>query len=169
METITAQISQLELHSSDLQTYGETFHHIVAYIRQIRRTPLSDAEIDVTESLAGPFTCGGLLVILQEPLQSHPWHKGTDAVVSECPTFCALREGLQIGLQGSLTVLHHVSVLDLRPFISKEQNTLIEVCQREKLYSLLMRAIDAKRPDVILCMGQVGWPQLVSFSSKVVS
>jgi hypothetical protein len=156
METITFQTSELEINSPNLQSYSEAFHNIISCIRQIRSIPLSDAEFNVTRSLAGPFTCGGLLVILQEPLQRHPWHKGANAVISECSTLSSLREGLQIGSNGILCLLHHVSVLDLRPFISKEQNTLIRGCQHDKLYKFLIAAIDAKKPDVILCMGQVG-------------
>ena len=156
METITAQVSQLEICSSLSNSYSEAFHDIISYIRQIRRKPLSDAEINVTKSLAEPFTCGGLLVILQEPLQEHPWHKGANVVISECPTLSSLREGLRIGSNDILCLLHHVSVLDLRPFISKEQNYRIQGYQRERLYKLLIAAINAKKPDVILCMGQVG-------------
>lgn len=96
--------------------------------------PFIYAEIDVTRCLAGPFDTGGLLIILQEPLQKHLWSEGANAVISSCPTLDALREGVLIGSNGSFSLLHHISILDIRPFISKQANySLTEDCFVESL------------------------------------
>lgn len=154
MESITERFSRIEVSSQAL-SYAKAFRQIVSYVRVIRKQPLSAAEIDVTRCLAGPFDMGGLLIILQEPLQEHPWSEGVSAVISSCPTLDALREGVLIGSNGSLSLLHHISILDIRAFISKQANYSLTEDQREKLYSLVIAAIEAKRPDVVLCMGKV--------------
>lgn len=162
MDEITAKISGIELSYPDIHAYATTFGDIISYICQTRKEALSCAEIDVTKSFAGPFTSGGLLVILQEPLQRHHWREGAHAVISNCPTLSALEEGLQITSNGILSLLHNVSLLDTRPFICKEQNVRLADRHREKLLDLVIKAIDAKKPDVILCMGKVsGAPDIV--------
>ncbi|KAJ5284690.1 hypothetical protein N7497_000016 [Penicillium chrysogenum] len=154
MDEITSKVSELELSSHDNHAYAKSFHDIVSYICEIRDEALSRAEIDVTKSFAGPFTSGGLLAILLEPRQGHPWCDGANDVISHCPSLSALHEGFHVTSNGILSILHGVSLLDLRPFISKFQNGRLEDHVREKLYDLVIKAMDAKKPDVILCMGE---------------
>ncbi|KAJ5544143.1 hypothetical protein N7494_005422 [Penicillium frequentans] len=151
MDSITAEISQLEISPSS-RSYAKQYHNIVSYACEIRRQSPSKAELDVTKALAGPFITGGLLVILLEPLQTHPWLEGSKA---KCATLSALEEGISVSSGGKLSLCNHVSVLDLRPFICKELNNNIGDHQREKLLALVLEAINAKMPDVTLCMGNV--------------
>lgn len=155
MDEITARASELEISCSDIHVYAEAFDDIVSYIRRIRIEPLSDAEIDVTKSFAGPFTSGGLLIVLLEPLHGHRWREGAHIVISDCPSLSALDEGLQVISNDTLSILHCVSLLDLRPFICGLQNSRLADREREELYNLVIKAIEAKKPDIILCMGQV--------------
>lgn len=155
MDEITSKVSELELSSPDIHVYAKAFDDIVSHVREIREEALSSAEIDVTKSFAGPFTSGGLLAILLEPLHGHPWRGGAYDVMSHCPSLSALHEGFHVTSNGILSILHGVSLLDLRPFICKFQNGRLEDHVRENLYDLVIKAIDAKKPDIILCMGEV--------------
>lgn len=155
MDEITAKVSELELSYPDIHVYAKAFDDIVSYIRQIRKEALSCAEISVTKSFAGPFTSGGLLVVLLEPLHDHRWREGAHVVISDCPSLSALDEGLQVTSNGTLSIMHCASLLDLRPFICQLQNSRLADREREKLYDLVIKAIEAKKPDVILCMGKV--------------
>jgi hypothetical protein len=89
MDAITAKVSQLEISS---HPYPKAFDRIVDYIHEIRRVPLSRDEIDVTRLFAGPCTSGGMLVILIEPLQGHPWNAGANAVITDCSTLSEQEE-----------------------------------------------------------------------------
>lgn len=155
MDEISTGVSGLELSGPHLHVYAKAFNDIVAYICQILPEALSAAEIDVTKSFAGPFTSGGLLVVLLEPRQRHRWSEGAHVVISDCPSLSALNEGLQITSSNILSILHRVSLLDLRPFICQLRNSRLGDREREKLYDLVIKTIDAKMPDVVLCMGKV--------------
>lgn len=155
MDELTAKASELEISCPDIHVYAEAFDDIVSYIRRIRIEPLSDAEIDVTKSFAGPFTSGGWLVVLLEPLHRHRWREGAHVVISDCLSLSALDEELRIISDDTLSILYCASLLDLRPFIGKLQNSRLVDRKREKLYNLVIKAIEAKKADVILCMGQV--------------
>jgi hypothetical protein len=136
--------------------YKSSFNRIVELIRNLRDLPVSPDELEVTEKLAGPFTSGGLFVLLQEPLEKHPWEKGADAVVSECPALDILREGIRAASDRTLNLIPDVSVLDRWPLLSRKcRNGLMNSNEMERLDELVIQAIQIKRPDVILCMGQV--------------
>jgi hypothetical protein len=51
--------------------------------------------------------------------------------------------------------LDNVSLLDLRLFICKQQNSILQVGQRKKLEKFVIETIEAKELDVVLCMGKV--------------
>lgn len=158
MDEITSKVSELELSSYDNHAYAKSFHDIVSYICEIRDEALSRAKIDVTKSFARPFTSSDLLAILLEPRQGHPWCDSANDVISHCLSLSALHKGFHVTSNGILSILHGVSLLDLRLFVSKLQNGRLEDHVREKLYDLVIKAMDAKKPDVILCMGEVRVP-----------
>ena len=155
MDSITDKISQLDVSSNCPNTFYEPFNELVKFVKGLRNYQIYNAEVEGTKALAGPFSTGGLLIVLSEPLQNHPWEKGVDAVISTCRTLSCLKEGLQISSDGVLSLVHHVSLIDQRAFICKEQNEKISVYQREKLYDFVVEVIDAKKPDVVVCMGNV--------------
>ena len=151
VEEITTGLAKFNFTHGDLDAYLRAFNEIVHCASRVRGKPIDPDELKVTKQLAGPFTNGGLLILLERPLCTHPWKGGMVMVVDECPTLAALREALAIlglGLEDS------VSVLDVRPFLPKKSepsraNTL------DELNELTCQAIRAKRPDVVLCMGEV--------------
>lgn len=151
MNLITNKLSDLRIG----EDYFNAFENLHRWAKQLRENPIHISEFNVTKTLAAPFSIGGLLVILMEPLQDHPWRKGVDAVVSTCPSLRGLSEGIRIGSDSSLNLVDSVSLLDQRAFICKEENKKLEAWQRERLYELVIKAIDAKKPDVVLCMGSV--------------
>lgn len=158
MNEIAARASELEISGPDIHAYAQAFDNIVSYVHQVRTEPPSSAEIDVTKFYARPFTSGGLLVILLEPLYGHRWREGAHVVISDCPSLSALDEGLQVISNGTLSILRGVSLLDLRPFICQLQNSRLADHEREMLYNLVVNAIEAKKPDAVLCMGEVSKP-----------
>lgn len=85
MDEITTRVSELKLSGPYIHVYAQAFNDIIAYICQTFRGALSAAEIDVTKSFAGPFSSGGLLIVLLEPLQGHNWREGAHVVISDCP------------------------------------------------------------------------------------
>ncbi|KAK6810554.1 hypothetical protein RU639_013756 [Aspergillus parasiticus] len=153
MEEITERFSGLSFALPALDSFLDIFEKIVAYATELRDCRIPEAEIDVTRQFAGPFTCGGLLILLIEPRRRHPWHMGAHSVILDCDTLNALQEGIQIASNGALSLINHVSVLDLRPFIWSKLKDNLEEDQLVKLYDLVIEAICAKRPDTILCMG----------------
>ena len=107
-------------------TYEDVFESIVNFIIALRHNeplginePLGLNEYDVTRNLAGPFTQGGLLVLLQEPRVNHTWDYGVDWVVSDCASLDILREGLRVVSGGKLSITSDVSVIDRWPFLHK--------------------------------------------------
>lgn len=155
MDSITDKMSKLDTSSHCPNTFYESFNKLVKFVKYLRNYQIYNAELECTKALAGPFSTGGLLIVLLEPLQNHPWEKGVDAVISTCRTLSCLKEGLQIGSDGVLSLVNHVSLVDQRALMSKEQNMKISAYQREILYDFVVEAIDAKKPDVVLCMGNV--------------
>lgn len=156
MEQLTEGLSRVTLDPEGADTYKQAFDKLVSFAEKIRRKSISSDELLVTKQLAGPFTPGGLLVLLQEPLQYHDWGKGVDFVIADCNTLDSLDEGIRIGSEGKLGLNNGVSVLDLRPFLSREKHSRIQdPCTWEELYGLVFSAIEAKQPRVLLCMGKV--------------
>jgi hypothetical protein len=113
---------------------------------EIRGEPISQDEVAVTQGLAGPFVTGGLLLLLWRPRDVHPWKEGIGVVVKECRSLDALTEALQI--TASLSLMHDVSVLDVEPFYKSKYDPSKE--QKDELEELVLRAICAKCPTVIL-------------------
>jgi hypothetical protein len=154
MEEITDGLSGIDLESRATTFYEKAFNKIVKFAKSVRGSSISSEELEVTKTLAGPFTCGGILILLLEPRSYHPWREGTEAVIRDCKSLDILREGIQIGSKRTLSLKDDVSLLDLRPFLAKCNYTL-EDAEWNKLYDLVFLAIKAKRPDVLLCMAKV--------------
>jgi hypothetical protein len=76
---------------------------------------------------------------------------GIERVIKECDTLDALDEALQI--VSNLNLRESVSVLDVEAFYNSKFEPTEE--QKNRLNDLVFRAISAKRPKVILCMGDV--------------
>ena len=155
MDRLTRFLYRLKLEEGNAITYKQAFENIVSFVKDVREYGLQADELLVTETLAGPFTSGGLLVLLQEPLANHPWHEGIDRVIADCPTLDSLKEGIHICSNGRLRLKDAVSVIDLRPFFRKELQPTLSAREKEELNNLLFLAIKAKNPQVILCMGDV--------------
>ncbi|KAF9882843.1 hypothetical protein FE257_004955 [Aspergillus nanangensis] len=132
MEDISEILSRVTIAPQISDTFEQLFQKIVTYAGELRNHRIPDEEIEGTRQLAGPFTRGGLLILLIEPLAHHPWQAGIDHVIIDC---------------------HDISVLDLRPFIWSGLRNKLQEDQLVQLHDLVFEAIRAKRPDTILCMG----------------
>jgi hypothetical protein len=116
---------------------------------------MSEHEHSVTLELAQPITTGGPLFLLLQPLEDHPWQDGTAEVIEQCPTLWCLKEGVHACSHGGLDLIENVSVLDMRPFMSKSSYNRLTDFQRHELSELVFSAICSKKPDTLLCMGDV--------------
>jgi hypothetical protein len=150
-------VSDVRIVPQVSDTFVQLFQKIVSYAGELRNHRIPDEEIDGTRQLAGPFSRGGLLILLIEPREHHPWQAGIHRVILQCLTLRALEEGVRIGSNEALSLIDDVSVLDLRPFIWSGLRNRLQEDQLIQLYGLVFEAIRAKRPDTILCMGKVSF------------
>ncbi|KAF2870185.1 hypothetical protein BDV95DRAFT_619974 [Massariosphaeria phaeospora] len=134
------------------RTYEQAFDDLEFFAGKLRGNNIFTDESDCTRKLAGPFSRGGLLILLLEPRWNHPWVEGVEAVIESCATLQALEEGVEIGSRGTLNLLNDVSLIDLWPFLHSQIRPEDE-STKQKLQSLVFTAIEAKEPDVLLCMG----------------
>jgi hypothetical protein len=155
MGIITEDLSRVQIDSKLVHPALRIFDEIVKCAGNLRGHAIPAAEYAVTHQLASPFTSGGVLFLLQDPREDHPWDKGASAVISDCHTLDALAEGVGIGSEGALSMVDHITVLDVRPFISQQVKKTILRPALDSLYSLVFKFIRAKRPNVLLCMGSV--------------
>ena len=159
MDQLIARAQKLNINDETVieteTEYAKAFVEIVHFVEDCRsHKEITPNELAVTKALAGPFTQGGPMVLLLEPRRWHPWDSGVDAVIEECRTLQVLDHGFKLVSEGSLSLTNGVSVLDLRPFLAKDDHTEL-TCKWEHLYDLVYEAIAAKKPDVLLCMGKV--------------
>lgn len=157
MEDISERLSRVRIAPQISDTFVQLFQKIVTYAGELRNHRIPDEEIDCTRQLAGPFTRGGLIILLIEPRAHHPWGAGIHRVILDCLTLRALEEGVRIGSNETLSLIDDVSVLDLRPFIWSGLRNKLQEDQLVQLYDLVFEAICAKRPDTVLCMGEVSF------------
>jgi hypothetical protein len=157
MEEISERLSRVRIAPQVSDIFAQLFQKIVTYASELREHRIPDEEIDVTRQLAGPLSRGGLLILLIEPCEHHPWQAGIEPVILDCPTLRALEEAVRIGSNVALSLIHDVSVLYLRPFIWSGLKNRLQEDQLVQLYDLVFEAIRAKRPDTILCMGEVSF------------
>jgi hypothetical protein len=113
---------------------------------------LPEEEIIVTKQLAFPESTGGIAVALSQPANAHPFHLGTDIVISSSPTLIALDQAFTTVTCGSLSLRDDVTVIDRSPFFLAKDQISREL--QEKVRNVSFNAISGKKPDVVLCMGQ---------------
>jgi hypothetical protein len=158
MDELTSSLDNIHFSpepSPEPPTYLAIFNTIVEFAAAARRSPITAAELDITTQLAGPFTPGGLLILLQEPRPNHPWDSGFDSVIEDCETLDLLETWIGLGSEGSMSLAQNVAVLDSRPLLVAKEHLDLGEKKGSELYGLVRKAIEAKRPDVVLCMGQV--------------
>lgn len=153
-----------DAHSEKSLTFERAFEAILVFTQAIHL--IERAEISVTKVFAGPFSQGGLLVLLERPLATHPWEGGASEVISDCPTLELLQQGLRLASNGLIRFLEDVSVLDRWPMHDQARLSKLTPNMCSELDRLALEAIIAKRPDVILCMGEVSVPFLNSNLEK---
>jgi hypothetical protein len=154
MDELTSSLASIQ-PSPEPPTYSAIFNTIVEFAAATRGSPIPDTELNITTQLAGPFTPGGLLILLQEPRPIHPWDSGFDSVIEDCKTLDLLETWIGLGSKGSMSLARDVSVLDSRPLLVAKEYLGLGEKKGGELYGLVRRAIEAKRPDVVLCMGRV--------------
>ncbi|KAL4800251.1 hypothetical protein BDV19DRAFT_384610 [Aspergillus venezuelensis] len=154
MDGLTEAVSRLDLAVDrlDQNEIEAAFDNITSHVRTLR-PGLPFSEVNVTKDLARPFKPGGIVFFLLEPLDTHPWDDGVEAVISDCPTLESLAEGVYLTSGGKLKLIDDVTVLDLRAFVSKSVKRCLLHRELERLYELVFEFLYVKRPDVILGMG----------------
>lgn len=155
MDQITALVHKINIDSNIGNDYETAFEDIVRFVKNHRKHAITEHELEVTKTLAAPFTRGGSLVLLLEPRHRHPWKLGADLVIRDCKTLRVMDDGFKLASEGCLSFTKGVSVLDLRPFLVMNDDPQLECEIWEHLYDLVYEAIKAKEPDVLLCMGNV--------------
>jgi hypothetical protein len=118
------------------------------------RLQRSQDEILVTRELAGPTWTGGIAVALLQPRDDHPFEMGTQAVIDDCDTLLALEELFPVISCGSLRIMRDVSIIDLLPFVTKEQVPFMDEELLSSAFQTSQQAFCAKKPDVVLCAGR---------------
>lgn len=109
-------------------------------------------EIAVMKQLARPESTGGIAIALSQPAHSHPYDLGAAVVIQSSPTFAALSEVLDAVSRDTLSLLDDVTVIDRQSFVRPKDRIPPEIQKVWRDGSF--HAIRAKKPDVVLCMGQ---------------
>jgi hypothetical protein len=155
VDSVTTLFQRVKLDPNVGNEYKAAFQEIVRFVNRYRKHTITEHELEVTEALAGPFTQGGLIVFLLEPRIYHPWKKGVYFVIQDYRSLRVMDEGLKFVSQGSLSLTKGVSLLDIRPLFVKKCYPDLDSEVWERLYDLVYEAIKAKKPDALLCMGDV--------------
>lgn len=109
--------------------------------------PTNISELNFALDLAGPDTIGGILVLLQQPLETQTYKNGFIADVDDCETLKAIRQLISLA-SNQLAGLDNVSVFDMLPFLTEEyEDTDIFRAAHETL----VRMIRAKAPSIVIC------------------
>lgn len=151
VEQLTAGLADLELGPDSISFKAE-FEKVIREAKLIYPR-LSPSEIKITRMFASPFSPGGLLVLLLQPRSNHPWERGIDAVIEDCPTLDLLNEGL--GICASTTLQGNISILDFWTCLPWKVTNSLDCAQKSRFLKVILAAIEAKQPDCILCMGTV--------------
>jgi hypothetical protein len=115
----------------------------------------SDDEIGVTLQLASPSMTGGVLVALQQPRSNHPFEKGIEGVINDCKTLAALNELFRVVSCGTFEIGTSVSVIDLLPYITKEQVESMDDGQLKDAFLSTVHIFGRKQPQILLCCGKI--------------
>ncbi|KAG5943443.1 hypothetical protein E4U53_007051 [Claviceps sorghi] len=159
-------ISDLHLDNPE-KTFEECFDEVIQEAREIRKEMdpvLSEAEIKITKKLASPFEPGGLLVLGLQPKENHPWDEGFENVIEKCATLDSVNEALRLY---GMDLRKDVSLLDTWACLPKKVTEKLQRVQpkrKDYFRALVLAAIDAKKPDCILCLGQDAMDTLPSDS-----
>jgi hypothetical protein len=155
IDQVSSLIQRVKLDSNVENEYKAAFQEIVRFVKRYRKHTITEHELGVTEALARPFTQGGLLIVLLEPRIWHPWKLGVNSVIQNCRSLRVMDDGLKFVSQGLLSLTNGVCLLDLRPFFVKKCYPELNSGVWKNLYDLVYEAIKAKKPNALLCMGNV--------------
>lgn len=140
-------------------SYQESGTHTSIIEDRGRELRCPKSEINVTASFAGPATKGGIVVVLQQPREDHPFGKGVDAVIEDCETLFALWEMLRAASCDTLDIRTNVSVIDLLPYITESEPALVRDDVLRDSFQTATDFMAAKDPDVVLCAGKIWLPR----------
>jgi hypothetical protein len=116
----------------------EAFDDVVEYARQHIRA-LEPDEIDVTKRLARPYGVPrGILVLLQEPAETHEFCGGTAATIHSCATLQELHNIFHTVSHGTVGIAD-LNALEMQPSL------------RKQLQHRLIKTIRARSPAVAMC------------------
>ncbi|KAK1972510.1 hypothetical protein LY78DRAFT_650505 [Colletotrichum sublineola] len=131
--------------------------HVSRLEQEGRSLQLPRAEIQVTAQLAGPPVKGGIVVMLQQPRNNHPFGQGLGAVIDDCETFRALEDIFTVVSRGTLDFRKDIAVVDLLPFVAGDPRD-IDDARLRKAFRTSTATVCDKRPDVLLCAGKITMP-----------
>ncbi|KAK1984905.1 hypothetical protein LZ30DRAFT_710210 [Colletotrichum cereale] len=149
------RIRQLLKHVPKYDTEPST--HISRLEQEGRSLQLPRAEIQVTAQLAGPPVKGGIVVMLQQPRDNHPFGKGLAAVIDDCETLRALEDIFAVVSCGTLDFQKDIAVVDLLPYVSGDPRDFDDA-RLKNAFRTSTATICDKRPDVLLCAGKIMMP-----------
>ena len=110
---------------------------------------ISQEEVDFTVWLSQPSLTGGIVVLLHQPANNHPYHLGQEVTFSSCATLVALDECFSFVSCGCLT-LENITIIDSLPYTRKKDNTTSDYKRQVRNY--VLRILQAKQPSIVLCM-----------------
>ncbi|OHW89421.1 hypothetical protein CSPAE12_11972 [Colletotrichum incanum] len=128
--------------------------HVSRMEKEGQSLQLPRAEIQVTAQLAGPPVQGGIVVMLQQPRNDHPFEKGLDAVINDCETLRALEDIFTVVSRGTLDFRKDIAVVDLLPYVSGDPNNIDDTRLRNA-FRTSTATICEKKPKVLLCAGKI--------------
>jgi hypothetical protein len=144
----------------DTRHEPNAFRGVINFVHDIRR--LDAKEIDVTERLAGPYgITRGITVLLKQPRDEHPFHRGMAATVRECRTLQALHDMFQAATLCTVGI-SDINVVDALPFVrpsdekpgSGAEEPLITDETKRVLRSKVRPFLESNAPSVIMCASQ---------------
>lgn len=138
--------------NSPSEDYGVALRRIVDFVNRVRNEPLPEPDIGLTMDFAGPNTPGGLMILLLQPRDNHPWSRGITGVIEDCATYRCLREAVHICSAGTLNLVTDVSLLYLLPFLPKMSYKARTETKKKELDELVFDAIRSKMPDLLLVL-----------------
>ena len=142
----------IELNQSHAVAAPQSHVHLLTRLaRTVERDnePIPNEEVQVARELALPSSPGGMLIMLFQPANDHPYHLGTRVTVQSSPTLHTTDAMLRTVSCGTLNI-NNVSLVDSLLFVRKcddmseaDKNTV-----RQNVYDIVV----AKQPKGVLCM-----------------
>lgn len=112
---------------------------------------ISPEEVDFTAWLSQPASTGGVVAMLQQPANNHPYHLGREVTFRSCGTLVALDQCFNFASCGTMG-LDNITTIDDLPYTRRKDTSTPEY--RQAIRSHVVNIIYAKRPSVVLCMSQ---------------